>query len=211
LISRIDATFELTDIEADFDLSFDLSSVGLVFPPQVSSQVGGFTPGSNQLTLSAIPGTGASFEATGHLIPQFDIALVVLGGIVSTSVFLNLDASVDFAVITSVESCVTASTALNIEVGAQSSFFDLFDASVGVSLFNRSFPLLQQCLGAPNPSRNMSTVTLTNGTQSQAGPSPRAERYIYGGSILPLHPKRSDLGLSCPSVPKVTPTKKRTM
>ncbi|KAH9954479.1 hypothetical protein BC827DRAFT_1272621 [Russula dissimulans] len=211
LVSRIDATFGLTDIEADFELSFDLSGVGLVFPPQVSSQVGTFTPGSNQLTLSAIPGTGASFEATGHLIPQFEIALVVLGGIVSTSVFLNLNASADFAVITSVESCVTASTVLNVEVGAQSSFFDLFDASVGVSLFNRSFPLLQQCLAAPNTSRNMSTVALTNGTQSQAGPSPRAERYIYGGSILPLHAKRSDLDLNCHSAPNATAMKKRTM
>jgi len=206
LISRIDATFELTNIEAVVDLRFDLSSIGLVFPPQVSSQAGAFTPGSNQLTLSAIPDTGASFEAMAHLIPQFEIALVALGGIVSTSVFLNVDASADFAVITSVESCVSASTALNVEVGAQGSFFNLFDASVSESLFNHSFPLLQQCLGAPSPSRNMSTATLTNATQSQV--APRAEPQIIGGSILPLHAKRSGSNLSCPSVPKATVSKR---
>ena len=95
------------------------------------------------MALSAIPGIGASFEATAHLIPQFEIGLVALGGIVSTSVFLNIDASADFAVITNVESCVSASTALDVGVGARGSFLNIFDASAGASLFNHRFPLSQ--------------------------------------------------------------------
>jgi hypothetical protein len=37
-------------------------------------------------------------EATGHLILQVDVGLSVLGGAASTTVFLNLDASVDFTI-----------------------------------------------------------------------------------------------------------------
>jgi hypothetical protein len=99
------------------------------------------------VTISTSPDVGATFEATGHLIPQVDIGLDALGGIASTSVFLNLDASTDFTVsttsIASAQPCVSASTDLNVGVGAQGSFFDLFNASVGTSLLNKKFPLFQ--------------------------------------------------------------------
>jgi hypothetical protein len=36
---------------------------------------------------------GASVNVTGHLIPRIDIGLSALGGIVSTTISLNLDAS----------------------------------------------------------------------------------------------------------------------
>jgi len=37
-------------------------------------------------------------EATGHLILQVDIVLSVLGGVASTTVFLNLNALVSFTI-----------------------------------------------------------------------------------------------------------------
>lgn len=88
----------------------------------------------------------STFEATAHLIPQINVGLSALD-IASTSVFLNLDASADFTAsttsIANPQPCVTASTDINVGVGAQGSFFNLFDASVGKSLFDKSFPLFQ--------------------------------------------------------------------
>jgi hypothetical protein len=103
------------------------------------------TTGGN-VKISANPDTCATFDATGHLIPQIDVGLSALGGIVSTSVFLNLDASADFSLYnstTSTQQCVSASTNLDASVGAKGSFFNIFDASVGTSLFDKDFPLFQ--------------------------------------------------------------------
>jgi hypothetical protein len=96
-------------------------------------------------TISASPSIdAATFEATGHLIPQVEIALKALS-VVSSSVFLNLDASADVTVSASASAqpCVTASTGLNVGVGAQASFLGIFDASTTESIFNQTFPLLQ--------------------------------------------------------------------
>jgi hypothetical protein len=92
------------------------------------------------VTFSGNPDVGATFTATGHLIPQLEVGLSALGGVASTSVFVNLDASADFSVATSTAS---ANTTLDVGVGAQGSFFNVFDASVRKSLFKESFPLLQ--------------------------------------------------------------------
>ena len=98
------------------------------------------------MTISANPDTCAPFDATGHLIPEVEIGLSALGGMVSTSVFLNLDASADFSLYnatTGTQQCVSASTNLNASVGAKGSFFNIFNASEGASLFDKEFPLFQ--------------------------------------------------------------------
>ena len=99
------------------------------------------------ITTSPLSDIGSTFEATAHLIPQIDVGLNALHGIASTSVFLNLDASADFTAsttsVTNPQPCVTASTDINVGVGAQGSFFSLFDKSVGKSLFDKRFPLFQ--------------------------------------------------------------------
>jgi hypothetical protein len=99
------------------------------------------------ITTDPLADIGSTFEATAHLIPQIDVGINALHGIASASVFLNLDASADFtASTTSVanpQPCVTASTDINVGVGAQGSFFSLFDESVGKSLFDKRFPLFQ--------------------------------------------------------------------
>jgi hypothetical protein len=102
------------------------------------------------VTVSASPDIGATFEVSGHVIPQVDIGLSALS-VVSTSVFLKLDASADFIVSTdagasagtSPQSCVSVSTDINVGVGAQGSFFGLFHASESKSLFDKEFPLFQ--------------------------------------------------------------------
>lgn len=102
------------------------------------------------MTVSASPDIGATFDVAGHLIPQVDIGLSALG-LVSTSVFLKLDASADFTVSTNAgasaganpQSCVSASTDINVGVGAEGSFFGLFHASESKSLFDKEFPIIQ--------------------------------------------------------------------
>jgi hypothetical protein len=98
-------------------------------------------------------------SVTGHLIPQVDIGLSAFGGIASSTVFLNLDASIGLNVSANedssggsndttanaggVQACVNADTELAVNIGAQAAFFDLFSASTGKTLFDKSFPLLQ--------------------------------------------------------------------
>ena len=101
------------------------------------------------VTVSASPNitdASASVSVTGHLIPQIDIGLSAFGGIVSSSVFLNLDASMDLSVTADngdAQACVDASTELAVNIGAQAAFFDLFNASTSDTLFDKNFPLLQ--------------------------------------------------------------------
>jgi len=182
---QIDASLEVSDIEATVGLNYDLCGVTFAFPPQDNSQAGSFTPGMSrespaclsfgphlmslvaaprsvnapstnrqlidrdtvEVTASTNPDVGLTFEATGHLIPQFDIGLSAFGGTVSSTVFVNLDASADFTIATSTaditQACASASTILNVGVGAEAAFFSLFDASVGETLFNETFPLLE--------------------------------------------------------------------
>lgn len=99
------------------------------------------------IITSSLADIGSTFEATAHLIPQIDVGISVLGDIASASVFMDLDASADFTASTtstaSPQPCVTASADINVGVGAQDSFFGLFNASVVKSLFDKRFPLFQ--------------------------------------------------------------------
>ena len=98
------------------------------------------------------PDVGLTFDATGHLIPQIDLTLTAFG-LVKSSVFVELDASVDFTIATSTandaQACASANTTLNVGVGAQGSLFGILGASVRKSLFNEGFPLLQVRVTAP--------------------------------------------------------------
>lgn len=137
------------------------------------------------MTASTNPDVGLTFEATGHLIPQFDIGLTAFSGIASSTIFVNLDASTDFTISTSTEditqACANASTTLNVGVGAQASFFSLFDASVGKTLFNRNFPLLQVgmttsvplfALNDDNDDYNRINASAVRQTRTQTGTLP---------------------------------------
>ena len=152
-------------------MNYDLSGSSFVFPPQHGSSSNGITPRAKResciylirhnchvpshstlitevtITPGPLSEVGSTFEATAHLIPQINVGLNALHGAASASVFLNLDASAGFtASITSVTNpkpCVTASADIDVGVGAQGSFFSLFDESERKSLFDKKFPLFQ--------------------------------------------------------------------
>ncbi|KAH8983480.1 hypothetical protein EDB92DRAFT_1575878 [Lactarius akahatsu] len=166
---EIDVDLALTNIDADVRVTYNLSDVAAIFPPQHYETGGAFKQGTSEVTISAAPNitdVGASVSVTGHLTPQIDIGLSALGGIASATVFLNLDASTSLKVSAAADgsrgdktaapaggaqACVDANADLAVNLGAQASFFDLFDASTGTKLFDKSFPLLQQkCVAVSN-------------------------------------------------------------
>jgi len=207
LMSRIDATFGLNNIKAVVDVNYDLSGASFVFPPQEGSNSEGITPSAKQVTITTDPlaDIGSTFEATAHLIPQIDVGLNALNGIASASVFLNLDASADFTAsttsVTNPQPCVTASADINVGVGAEGSFFSLFDESVDKSLFDKKFPLFQKCFKGANSTSKAppASVTLSNLKRhhdTSRVARHRAVRALFGRSSLLRHAKRLDL--SCP-------------
>jgi hypothetical protein len=100
-----------------------------------------------EVTFSANPDVGATLGASAHLIPQVSLGISALDGVASASVFLDLDASLGLqGNVSSVENpqpCLSGNADINVGVGAQGSFFGLFDASTGKSLFDKNFPLFQ--------------------------------------------------------------------
>ncbi|KAH9975608.1 hypothetical protein BJV77DRAFT_1074502 [Russula vinacea] len=93
------------------------------------------------------------------------------------NLFLNLDAQADFV--------------------RDGQFFDLFNSSVGTSLFNKDFPLFQKCFTSANSSSTAlpSTVTLSNSKRRHYSPRARLGHpaLLFGGSFHPLHAKRVGL------------------
>ena len=99
------------------------------------------------MTFSANPDVGATLGASAHLTPQVSLELSALDGAASASVFLDFDASLglqgNVSSVTNPQPCLSGSADINVGVGAQGSFFGLFDASAGTSLFEKDFPLFQ--------------------------------------------------------------------
>jgi hypothetical protein len=103
-------------------------------------------PSIAEVTFSANPDVGATLSATAHLIPQVSLGVNALAGAASATVFLNLDASLGLQGSVSVSNpqpCLSGNADINVGAGAQGSFFGLFDASTGKSLFEKNFPLFQ--------------------------------------------------------------------
>ncbi|KAN0134690.1 hypothetical protein V8E53_007475 [Lactarius tabidus] len=149
VMGKVDADFALSNVDASVGVAYKLRKVATTFPPQSGSNGGSFHKGTSAVTVTAGPNIteeGASVSVTGHLIPQVDIGLSAFGNVASSTVFLNMDASMDLSVSANsgdAQACVDASTELAVNIGAQASFFDLFDASTGDTLFKKNFPLLQ--------------------------------------------------------------------
>ena len=97
------------------------------------------------MTFAANPDVGATLGASAHLIPQVGLGIKALGA--SASVFLDLDASLglqgSIASTANPQPCLAGTADINVGVGAQGSFFGLFGASTGKSLFEKNFPLFQ--------------------------------------------------------------------
>ena len=104
-------------------------------------------PPTTEVTFSANPDVGATLGATAHLIPQVSLGINALDNAASASVFLDFDASLglqgNVSSVANPQPCLSGNAEINVGVGAEGSFFGLFDASTGGSLFDKNFPLFQ--------------------------------------------------------------------
>jgi len=99
------------------------------------------------VTFSANPNAGASLSASAHIIPQISLGVNALDNAASASVFLDLDASLglngSISNVANPQPCLAGNADISVGVGAQGSFFGLFDQSVGKTIFDKNFPLFQ--------------------------------------------------------------------
>ncbi|KAJ7763199.1 hypothetical protein DFH07DRAFT_813099 [Mycena maculata] len=81
----------------------------------------------------------------------------------------NATASTDSDPSASVNGCVNVGAGLAVSAGASADFFGLFDPSTSVSLFNKQFMLLNQCIGTGTPSRREISVIESGLTRRDLG------------------------------------------
>ncbi|KAJ4488374.1 hypothetical protein J3R30DRAFT_3279916 [Lentinula aciculospora] len=166
---QAEATAKL-DLAADLKVGivYNISNAQLVFPDKKNQSGGNFNVGDTPLTLSVTPSVKSTGSLTAHLIPTLNLGIQALDNLASATVFLDLDASATMQFsgsgsasnstssstgtssnITSSSTgiqfggCVEIDTGLAVNAGADAKFFDLFDASTQVPLFNKEFVLFK--------------------------------------------------------------------
>ncbi|KAJ6531427.1 hypothetical protein DFH09DRAFT_933845 [Mycena vulgaris] len=134
-----------------------------------------FSIGDTPLTLSVSPDVTATGTLAAHLIPSLNLGVSALGNAVNAQVFLALDtsaslklsleASADAQTVINVggststapssakvsgravtfEGCFEVDAGVNVNVGAEGSFFGLFDKSTKATLFAKNFVIFKVC------------------------------------------------------------------
>lgn len=174
------------------------------------------------LKLSVSPSVSIEGTIEAHLIPRIDIGISGLGGVAEATVFLDLDASAtatltlngsanavaavspstDNATETSASfnGCVGVDAGLDVNAGADASFFGIFDQSTQVNLFTKKFDLFDV-----SPTRLMTTIyhfAHAYSAQKCFGTATN-KREIYERLPQLMHKR---VGLICPSVNAGDPT-----
>jgi len=161
LSGNVDADFGLKNVSAAVDVSYDLKGASFTFPPQAGSSTDGISSSNKQVTFSANPDVGAEVTVTAHLIPKVSLGLEALGGLAKADVFLTVDSSLGLtgsvANVANPQPCLSGNAEVNVGVGAEGSFFSLFDASTDKSLFDKNFPLFKKCFGGNNSTSSQSS------------------------------------------------------
>ncbi|KAF8496249.1 hypothetical protein F5888DRAFT_1946660 [Russula emetica] len=173
LLGRIDTNFGLTNVNATVEVNHDFGNSSFVFPPQngSNSNTDHIASSSNQIIFSANQEVGATLGASAHLIPQVGLGISALGGSANASVYMDFDASLglqgSIASAANSQPCLAGNANINVSVGAQGSFFGLFDRyNEEKSLFDKNFSLFHHCFAA-----NSNSMNFTN-QSSSAQPAP---------------------------------------
>ncbi|KAK0472756.1 hypothetical protein IW261DRAFT_1343360 [Armillaria novae-zelandiae] len=172
-ILSIGPTFEIDaqavaklDVALDLNVGvvYNISNAQFVFPPNKSDNVGNgsFDIGDTPLKLSVSPAANATGTIEAHLIPRLNLGVSALGDTLKANVFVELDAhaalfqsfivaggansSTDAS--SSLGGCFSVNAGLDVNVGAEGSFFDIFDQNVSETLFSKDFELFQKCFGS---------------------------------------------------------------
>ncbi|THU93422.1 hypothetical protein K435DRAFT_191536 [Dendrothele bispora CBS 962.96] len=154
------------------DLAYQAENAKLFFPPSnEASSNATFSPLDSPLKLSVSPSVNSSSSTiSAHLIPTIDLGVSALGGIAEATVFLDFDASIstnlslnasavanvttqgDNSTSSNVDGCVDIGAGFDVNLGADGSFFGLFDESTQLTLFSKEFELYNKCFGSSSNS-----------------------------------------------------------
>ncbi|TEB14218.1 hypothetical protein FA13DRAFT_1805550 [Coprinellus micaceus] len=120
---------------------------------------GVFKLGDMPLSLSVSPTARASGTTTAHLIPQLSLSLNSFDGLSTAMTYISLDAHATANL--ALHGSVVASNDHGAEevalllpkpvrrlAGASAHFFNLFDGSRDITLFNKNWQLLRKCYGS---------------------------------------------------------------
>jgi hypothetical protein len=155
---------DLQNVTVAVEVNYHLGGASFVFPPQDGSKTDGIASSSKreflllllshhpnlntliiEVTFSANPDVGKTLGVSAHFIPEVSLGINALDGLASASVFLDLDASlgpqVTIASGADPQPCMSGNADINVGVGTQGSFLDLFGACSGKSLFDKNFTL----------------------------------------------------------------------
>ncbi|KAF7289296.1 hypothetical protein MIND_01391300 [Mycena indigotica] len=154
------------NVDAKIVLAYKVDNAKLFFPRSDSLKSGGnFNPADSPLSLSVAPSIASQGVVSAHLIPRVDLGVNALAGIAKATVFLNLDASASMtlsldgkisAAVSNtdgksssgdIKGCIDVGAGLDVNAGAEGSFFKIFDKSTQVNLFSKKFNLLNKCVG----------------------------------------------------------------
>ncbi|XP_006457389.1 hypothetical protein AGABI2DRAFT_212760 [Agaricus bisporus var. bisporus H97] len=143
--------------------------------PNGGKKSGSFSAGDTPLQISAQPSSSATGTVEAHLIPSLNVGIDAFGGVAKAGVFVNLDASASVSLTVdatgpvvegkedakkvdnegaktggatddvSFGGCVEVGAGLSVNVGADASFFGLFDPFKKIPLFEKQFSLLKVC------------------------------------------------------------------
>ncbi|EIM91796.1 uncharacterized protein STEHIDRAFT_46336 [Stereum hirsutum FP-91666 SS1] len=161
------ATLEI-DVDLTLDLAHNITNGHMVFPPGAASadqttNNGQFVPSNTGLTFAANPELNGTASVEAHLIPTLQIGITAFEGIASANIFLDLDASAKLGLngstsasvtgtanstdvsTTAPQGCVDVSAQLSVNAGADAKFFSIFDETVQVPLFDKTFDIFQVC------------------------------------------------------------------
>ena len=125
------------------------------------------------LTLSAAPTLNATGNLEAHIIPKLNFGITALGNVAKAGVFLELDAAAGMqlgfnagaaatikveqndnpatdaivaataSAIADVGGCMDITAGLDVNIGADAKFFNIFDVNKQASLFSKDFQLFE--------------------------------------------------------------------
>ncbi|KAJ6587458.1 hypothetical protein DFH09DRAFT_1141142 [Mycena vulgaris] len=169
------------NVDMTVGINFAVNNAQLSFPPGsgAAPNAKAFTIGDTPLTLSASPDVKATGTVNAHLIPSLNLGISALGNVVKAQVFLALDtyAALKLSLEASaaaqkvISQSKTTSTAtgtfggcfevdagVNVNVGADGSFFGIFDKNTKATLFAKNFVILKKCFGTA-PKRTLALLS----------------------------------------------------
>ncbi|KAG6862118.1 hypothetical protein C0995_005930 [Termitomyces sp. Mi166 len=168
IVGELSADFD-TDVDLQAELSYSITNARIMYPRSSNTASSGtYAPSSGPLKLSVSGNEASSMTVNALVSPRIDVGLDALDGIATATVNLQFDATASAnldltasgsagttvntttgtttgTAVGNVNGCVTVDAGVSATVGADASFFGLFDESGTLSLFKKDWELYSKC------------------------------------------------------------------